>query len=202
MDTGEDDLLAGIAAGTPDWAELYTRHRDAMYGTARRFLRDPATARGGLSAEDVVQQAMSEMMASGLPENLASMATVRSWFVKVVFRRADNAVKRRPADASPLPEADTPGELQSDQHVEKAVEDQIIADQAKAFLLLLSAGERQVIEQHIMAGLTQADVAAEMAVSDARVRQLRTAGLRRLRALIGVGVKEKTRMNREEGQTA
>lgn len=202
MDTGEDDLLAGVAAGSPDWAELYKHHRDAMYGTARRFLRHPTAARGGVSAEDIVQQAMSEIMARGLPRDLDSMAKVRSWFVKVVFRRAYNAVARKPGDSAPLPEPDTPGEMPSDQHAEEAIEDQLIADQAKRFLPLLSAGERRVIEEHIMAGRTQADVAAEMGVSDARIRQLRTAGLRRLRALIGVPVEEGTRMNREEGQTA
>jgi RNA polymerase sigma factor (sigma-70 family) len=185
MDPGDDDLLAGIAAGEPNWAELYKRHGDAMHNTARRFIRKENAARGGVSAEDIVQQAMSEMMGAGLPTTLASMSKVRSYFVTVVFRRAYDTVTRNPGLGTPLPEPEAPGELPADDHAQEAVEDQLLADQAKALMPLLPERERYVIEQHIMRARTQQDVGAELGVSDGRIRQLLTAGLRRLRALIG-----------------
>jgi RNA polymerase sigma factor (sigma-70 family) len=188
MVAGDDDaLLAGVSAGDPDWAELYRRHRDAMYATARRFLRTHETARGGVSAEDVVQQAMTEIMDNGLPRDIATRARLRSYFVKAAFGRAYNAVYRAAGRGVPLPERGSRGELPSEEQFEEAVEDQALADQAKALVSQLPADQGQVMTDHVMHARTQAHVAAEMGLSDGRIRQLRNDAIRGIRDQMGGG---------------
>lgn len=191
-EVSDEELLASIAAGSPNWAAVYERCRHAMFGTARHFFHTSDEARGGTSDADVVQAVMVEVMEKGLPTDIDTIERLRAFIVKITWRRTHNASLRRSATHETPPEPDSRDEL-SDEIFEDRVHDQIVASQARALVEQLPDRERQVIREHILKARTQGDVASEMGVSDARIRQLRTAGLRQLRALIGDTVGETSR---------
>ncbi len=180
----DEELLASIAAGSPNWAAVYERCRHAMFGTARRFFRTSDEARRGTSDADVVQTVMAEMIKKGLPTDINSIERLRTFMVNVTWRRTHNASQRLSAANEPFPEPGSPEEL-CDEAFEDYVHDQIIASQAKVLVERLPDRERHVIREHILKGRTQNEVAADMRVSDGRIRQLCTAGLHRLRGLLG-----------------
>lgn len=182
-DVSDEELLASIAAGSPNWAAVYERCRHAMFGTARRFLHTSDEARGGVSDADVVQAVMVEVMEKGLPTDIDTIERLRAFLLTITWRRAHNASQRRAATHETLPRPGSPDEL-SDETFEDRVHNQIVASQAIALVGQLPDREGQVIREHILKARTQGDLATEMGVSDARIRQLRTSGLRHLRALI------------------
>lgn len=191
-EVSDEELLASIADGSPNWAAVYERCRHAMFGTARHFFHTSDEARGGTSDADVVQLVMVEVMEKGLPTDIDTIERLRAFIVKITWRRAHNASLRLSATHEALPEPDSPDEL-SDETFEDRVHNQIVARQARALVEQLPDRERQVIREHILKARAQGDVASEMGVSDARIRQLRTAGLRQLRALIGETAGEASR---------
>jgi RNA polymerase sigma factor (sigma-70 family) len=176
---------AGSVGSSANWAGIYEYSRHAMFGTARRFFRTSHEARGGTSDSDVVQEAMAEVMRKGLPTDIDTIERLRAFMAKVTWRRAYNASQRRSSANEPLPRPGSPDEVRDDAF-EDQIHDQIIANQAKVLVEQLPDQERHVFREHILKARTQDDVAAEMRVTDARIRQLRTAGLRRLRVLLGV----------------
>lgn len=183
-EVSDEELLAGIAAGSPNWTAVYERCRHAMFGTARHFFHTSEEARGGTSDADVVQAVMVEVMEKGLPTDIDTIERLRAFVVKITWRRAHNASRRRSATHETLPNPGSPDELR-DETFEDRVYDQIVASQARVLVERLPDREGLVIREHILKARAQGDVATEMGVSDARIRQLRTAGLRQLRALIG-----------------
>jgi RNA polymerase sigma factor (sigma-70 family) len=182
-EVSDEKLLASIAAGSPNWTAVYERCRHAMFGTARRFFHTSDEAWGGLSATDVVQAVMVEVMEKGLPTDIDTIERLRAFLVTITWRRAHNASQRHAATHETLPRPGSPYEL-NDETFEDRVHNQILASQAIALVGQLPDREGQVIREHILKARNQGDVATEMGVSDARVRQLRTSGLRQLRALI------------------
>ncbi len=178
-----EEILASIAAGSPDWASVYECCRDAMFGTARRFFRTSDEARGGESDADVVQTVMLELIKNGLPADINTVKRLRSYMASATWRRAYNSSQRLQATNEPLPEPGSPEELR-DEAFEEHLLGQIIASQAKVLADQLPDREKHVIREYILKGRTQVDVAAELGVSDARIRQLCTAGLRMIRALL------------------
>lgn len=192
----DEDLLAGIAKGEPDWRAVYERCRHAMHAAAMRYFRRREEALGGLSAEDVVQQVMSAVIRKGLPDDLASVEKLRAYMAQATLFRAHNVKTRKPAGHLPLADPGTPDELPGTDDVEETAVTIAVADHAKQLVQRLPGLEQLVIRRHVLEGHRQIDVAAEIGVSDARVRQLLKAGLRRLRRLLA---DESVSVGQEEG---
>ena len=145
----DEELLASIAAGSPNWTAVYDCCRHAMFGTARRFFRTSREARGGTSDADVVQSAMAEVMKKGLPKDIDSIERLRALMATVTWRRAYNASQRLAAKTQALPEPGSPDELR-DEDFEERVHEQIVASQAKVLVEKLPARERHVLREHVL----------------------------------------------------
>jgi RNA polymerase sigma factor (sigma-70 family) len=182
---GGEQLLDSIQAGAPDWKAIYELNRDPMSRTAARFIRGENSAVAGIQVADIVQQAMLEMIASGLPRDIKSLDGLRSWMVKVAWRRAYDVCNGPKSRVEALPPEGSPYELADDGGAEEAVELELLYEKAVAGLEQLNESERHVVREHVIRGRTQADVAGDLGVTDARIRQLRDSGVRRLARIVG-----------------
>jgi RNA polymerase sigma factor (sigma-70 family) len=184
------NLLSGISDSDPDWAAVYDRCRAAMIGTAAKVFRSAEDARGGESSIDAVQQVMEETIALGLPTDIDSISRLQAYLCTAVYRRSVNIATRKPGTLDRLPEQGSSEERFDDSFMD-VVEDSVIAAQAQRLVELLPEAQQHVIREHVLKGRTQQDVADDLGVSDARVRQLLTPGLRQLRSLLDVTISEK-----------
>lgn len=160
-----------------DFPALYEKHKDAMYGTARRLLRGDDQHR----AEDVVQEAVFSVWRN--PPD-----TVRSWealFVQAVKRKVydlwKSAAHERERlvleDARPLDEELGGADMGLDpaEVVEETFDratDIARVRSAHAQVTKSDPHAAHVYWQVKALGRSSAEVAAEMGVSDSRVRQL------------------------------
>jgi RNA polymerase sigma factor (sigma-70 family) len=183
------ELLAGIADGDPNWTAVYSRCRSAMYGTAAKVFRSSEDARGGESSADVVQQVLEEAKADGLPTDIDSIRRLQAHLATAVYRRAVNLTTRKSGTLEQLPQEGSSDDRLDDSFMEE-VEDAIIAAQAMDLVDLLPEAQRNVIREHVLKGRSQQEVANDLGVTDARVRQHLTPGLRQLRSLLGVTITE------------
>lgn len=166
----------GVVGAGPDIPALYEKHKDAMYRVARSMLRGDADHR----AEDVVQEAVISLWRKP-PKDVASWEAV---FVQAVKRKVYDLWKSSANkheilvldDATPLD-----GELGGDDlgldpavAIEEAREREALVTLVRGAMAELSRTDpegahayRQVKELE----RTSREVAAEMGVSDSRVRQ-------------------------------
>jgi RNA polymerase sigma-70 factor (ECF subfamily) len=163
-----------------DWAALYQRHRDAMYGVAHEVLR--GTGRVDL-AGDAVNEAFLSFMKSPPAE------PPRSWealLVATAKRRALDIIRsaavRRDAE---YVEENLPvtGATDDDEVLERLEK---IA-RAKPVVARLSGRERIVLEQYVICEHPRAEVAAALGVSPARISQIATAVLAKIHAALEEG---------------
>lgn len=170
----------------PDWAALYQRHRDAMHRVARRTLRGT-----GLEAEvdDVVMSAMESLMKK-------PPSTVSNWeamLVQTTKRRALDLLRSaavKHASSVDLTDLDVASHEDLELEIVEAVDRERNAMVLWDKLAVLDARHRQVAREYVGKARPRADVAAEMGVSPARISQMATAALKKLRdALEKEGVK-------------
>jgi RNA polymerase sigma-70 factor (ECF subfamily) len=160
-------------------ATLYGRYASVMLATARRILGDP---RG---AEDVVHDVFLEAWRQAVTYD-PDRGTVRTWLlVRLRSRALDRcraAVLRR--TVADLPEHlqgvddDDPSEL-PDHHILRAV------------LRDLPAEQRAVLEHAYFAGQSASEIAAELQIPIGTVKSRLGAGLKKLRAALSAGSKER-----------
>lgn len=193
----DTDPIAGIAAGSPNWTVVYARCRRPMIGTAITVFGSADTARGGRSAEDVVQDVMAATMAKGaLPASITSLEKLQSYLCVAVFRRALNAKTREAGTMAQLPEDIDPDDSVDDEFT--MVEYAIVAARAAELVDLLPEEQRTVFREHVLRGRTQQEVAQELGVSESMIRKHRDSGLRRLRSMLDIAINENT--NRMEAK--
>mgnify|MGYP000532371249 CR=1 FL=1 len=176
----DDDSAAVAAMACGDargLATLYARHAAVMLATARRILGDP---RG---AEDVVHDVFLEAWRQAATYD-PDRGGVRTWLlVRLRSRALDRcrAAQLRRTLHPQLPhlhEPHDPSEL-PDHHVLRAMLAQIPADQ------------RAVLEHAYFAGLSASEIAAELAIPIGTVKSRLGAGLKKLRAALSAGSKER-----------
>lgn len=167
---------------SPDWAALYSAHKDSMHRIAKTVLRG-----AGLldQAEDAVQDAMRSLVASP-PEG------VRNWEAVMVL-----AAKRKALDLLDSAAVRHAGPEVEDQHYrrelyadlsEDVVEDldrQQLGVAVRASLKVLSERHRDVVWRRAALEEARAQVAADLGVSPGRVSQITEAALEQLRDEIG-----------------
>lgn len=103
-------------------------------------------------------------------------------YVKGIARNKIREARRRTRRFIPL--EDSPqSEIESDEHLEAAVEYQEQQDTLQASLAKLTQNRRQVLERYLQ-GNTTAEIAQSLGITEALVRQHKSRGLRRLRQLV------------------
>lgn len=163
-----------------DWAALYQKHRDAMYGVAYEVLR--GSGRWDLAA-DAVQEAMVSLMKAPPAE------PPRSWEALLVAtskRRALDIVRSA---------AVARGVEYSEEYVsgDAAPDEDDIMDRlekmarARPAIARLDAQEHYVLAQYVVLDRPRGDVAAELGVTPARISQINTKVLSKINAAVEGG---------------
>ena len=154
-------------------AEVYRRHAGAVYGLARRVLRDTAIA------EEVVQDVFLSLW--NAPEKFdPERGSLRSFLLTQTHGRAVD-VLRSDTSRRRREEKDVRSTAEDGYDIDHAVWDLAVADQVKVALGALSAAERQAIELAYYGGLTYREVASRLGTPEGTVKTRIRTGLRRMR---------------------
>ena len=165
------------ATPPPDWAALYQKHRDAMYRVAARTLREAGRSD---EAEDVVMAAMESLMKAppkGVKNWEAMM--VRATKMRALDLLGSAAVRHASSEVLADHDGASPATVEDD--VIEAVDRQRAAAVAWDKLAILDERHRRVAWEYIAKGRPRDEVAAELDVSPARVSQMATEALRKLK---------------------
>jgi RNA polymerase sigma-70 factor (ECF subfamily) len=160
-------------------AEAYRRHAGAVFGLARRVLKDGATA------EEVVQEVFLRLWDTPDrfdPErgSLRSFLLTQAHGRAVDVLRSDTSRRRREERQA----ADT---ASGGYGVEHEVWDLSVADRVKVAVGTLPDTERQAIELAYFGGMTYQQVAAALGAPEGTVKTRIRAGLRRMRDQLARG---------------
>jgi RNA polymerase sigma-70 factor (ECF subfamily) len=172
----DEEVLARVARADEDaLAELYDRFGGVAYGLALRILRDPTLA------QDAVQDAMLSAWRTA-----ASFDPLRgkpsTWLLTLVHRRAVDLVRRedrrraQPLDDAPIASGEATDETASVRQERRAVQ---------AALAQLPPEQREALELAYYGGLSQSELAERLGVPLGTVKSRTSAGLTRLRDLLG-----------------
>jgi RNA polymerase sigma-70 factor (ECF subfamily) len=169
-------LIERLAAGELEALhELYERHKSMAYSIAMRITGNQA------SAEDAVQDAFLGVWRSA-GRYVASRASVRTWLLTIVHRRAIDVVRRRRADVSvELDEGVAQALLTPD--LWEQVSTRLDRSTVVAALGSISVVQREAIELAYFDGLTQTEIASRTGVALGTVKgrlRLGLLGLRRV----------------------
>ncbi len=171
-----------MRAGSPDWAALYQRHRDAMYRVASKVLREVGLAD---RAEDAVQDAMVSLMK-------APPVGVGSWealLVSTAKRRAldilDSAAVRR-SGPQLGEEHDVADPDSHTDDIDVVLDRQRVVAQLRGHLARLNQQQRFVAWDYLARDRPRSEVAAELAVSPARISQIAKEAVLILRDAMGL----------------
>jgi RNA polymerase sigma factor (sigma-70 family) len=165
---GEDELLAQVAGGDMRALEaLYRRMRVQVFAVALAVTGDRGTA------EDVMQDTFVRVY-SGAP-GYRPEARARAWVLTIARHLAVDAVRRRTRE--PV------SEIADGAAAPAGEPDRIRLDLVNA-LLQLGQVDRQIVVLHDLAGLTHAQVAAELGLPAGTVRWRYRVALARLRPLV------------------
>lgn len=169
-----------MATASIDWAPLYKKHRDAMYGVAYEVLR--GSGRVDLAA-DAVQEAIVSLMKSPPKES------PRSWealLVATAKRRAIDMIRSAAMvrgvtfSEEYLPGGVPSGEDDALEWLEKIA-------RARPVIARLDAQARTVLAQYVVLDRPRAEVAAGLHVTPARVSQIATKALSEIQAAVAEG---------------
>lgn len=165
----EDELLAQIAGGDMRALEaLYRRMRVGVFAVALAVAGDRGTA------EDVMQDTFVRVYSAAPGYRPESRA--RAWVLTIARHLALDAVRRRARET-------VSGMSGHSAAAPTGEPDGIRLDVVNA-LLQLGEVERQIVVLHDMAGLTHAEVAAELELPAGTVRWRYRVALARLRPLV------------------
>jgi RNA polymerase sigma-70 factor, ECF subfamily len=169
-------LIERLAAGELEALhELYERHKSMAYSIALRITGNQA------SAEDAVQDAFLGVWRSA-GRYIAGRASVRTWLLTIVHRRAIDVVRRRRPDVSvELDEGVAQALLMPD--LWEQVSARLDRSTVVAALGSISGVQREAIELAYFDGLTQSEIASRTGVALGTVKgrlRLGLLGLRRV----------------------
>ena len=174
----QEDLLKRVGRGEDAaFAALYDQLAPAVYGVAKRVLRDPARA------EEVAQEVLLEVWRTSSrfdPRRGSAMTFV----LTIAHRRAVDAVRRDQAARDRETSAATRVETAFDQ-VTEAVTARIEHEQVRRCLGALTDLQRESVTLAYYGGHTQREVAALTSTPLGTVKTRMLAGMRRLKTELG-----------------
>jgi RNA polymerase sigma-70 factor, ECF subfamily len=153
---------------------LYERYGRLAFGVALRMVGDRETA------EDVVQEAFLALWRAARTYQ-PGRASLRTWLLTIVHHRSIDRLRGR-APVAPLPEELGPDTSAPDPWTLTA--QRLDRAEIQGALGTLPAEQRQAIELAYFAGLTQAQIAAALALPLGTVKGRLRLGLGRLRTLL------------------
>lgn len=182
--SGASDAALAIAIGRWDEAaleETYRRHGGAVYGLARRVLRDDALA------EEVTQEVFVRLWHE--PGRFdPERGTMRAFLLAQSHRRAVDVVRAEEARRR-REERDAGAGPRHTDGLDRELVDLTVAEQVKEALARLPEGERAAIELAYFGGRSYREVAVELDAPEGTVKSRIRNGLRKLReTLVDAGV--------------
>ena len=179
-------MRAREAASERAMDELYTRYSAAVYGLARRMLKDERTA------EEVLHDTFWRVWrhADSYEPGRVRFAT---WILRIAHNLAVSELRRdarrpRPSDSRPDSAEDDDTALLDLPDAAPAVPDQVMrAEQSRALkagLSSLPAEQRQAVELAYLGGLTHVEIAARQGAPLSTVKTRLALGLRKLATFI------------------
>jgi RNA polymerase sigma-70 factor (ECF subfamily) len=154
-------------------AEAYRRHAGAVFGLARRLLRDAALA------EEIVQEVFLRLW--NHPERFDhERGTLRSYLLAQCHGRSVD-VLRSETSRRQREERDVRRTAEAGYDVEREVLDLTTAERVKEALARLPEGERQAITLAYFGGRTYREVATMLDQPEGTVKSRIRSGLQRLR---------------------
>lgn len=173
----DEELLEQLAGGEEAaLSQLYDRYQAQMYGLALRITNDPGLA------EDAIQEAFLGIWRNAARYS-ATRASVRTWLMSIAHHRAIDSLRRR-RSTTPLPETDDGGGLPPEPDVWPEVARAADRDAVLAALAALPGEQRTVIELAYFGGLSQSEIARQVAIPLGTVKSRARLGLRQLRRLL------------------
>lgn len=167
----------------PDWAVLYSRHRDAMYRAAARVLRGSDRIE---DAGDAVSAAFESLMKSP-PEIVENWEALLVHAAKMRALDILGSAQARRESPSSLEAYDVPA-LDS---VEDDVIDKVDGQRAGAelwdSLAVLGSRTRTVAWEYLAKGRPRSEVADELGVTPARISQIAKDATHVLRGILQKG---------------
>lgn len=171
-------LIERLAAGELEaLSELYERHKSMAYSIALRITGNQA------SAEDAVQDAFLGVWRSA-GRYVAGRASVRTWLLTIVHRRAIDIVRRRRPDVS-VELDDVVTEALAIPDVWQQVATELDRATVVAALGAISGVQREAIELAYFEGLTQIEISRRTGVPLGTVKGRLRLGLLGLRRALG-----------------
>lgn len=162
-------------------AEAYRRHAGAVFGLARRLLRDQARA------EEVVQEVFLRLWND--PNRFdPDRGTLRSYLLAQCHGRSVDLIR---SDSSRRGREEREAKITAEEGYDVAHEvlDLAVAGHVREALDRLPDGERQAIELAYFGGRTYREVALQLGEAEGTVKSRIRSGLKRLRSeLVEVGI--------------
>ena len=175
----DTELIHRIAAGDSDAAaELFRRHRPAMFAFACALTRDPVLA------DDVAQEASLQAWRDAERYDL-NRGSVVSWLQVMVRGRALDRLRSRQTVDKRIQQGCDPDTLGSGQcPVDRALDSRTRMRGIDAALELLPQHERQTIRLAYYEGLTHTEIAARLAVPLGTAKTQLRRGMQMLRTAV------------------
>jgi RNA polymerase sigma-70 factor (ECF subfamily) len=155
-------------------AETYRRHAGAVYGLARRVVRDTGTA------EEVVQEVFLRLWTT--PERFdPERGSLRSWLLALAHSRSIDRLRSDGARRL-REERDARRTASAGYDVEREAWDLAVADRVSEVMGGLPPAEREALELAYFDGYTYREVATLLDAPEGTIKSRIRAGLKRLRA--------------------
>ena len=181
-DVSDAALVVAIGRYRQDaLAEAYRRHAGAVFGLAKRLLRDQARA------EEIVQEVFLRLWND--PNRFdPDRGTLRSFLLAHCHGRSVDLIRSESARRS-REERDAKATAEVGYDVSHEVWDLAVAGHVRDALGVLPEGERKAIELAYFGGRTYREVADTLGEAEGTVKSRIRSGLKRLRSeLVDVGI--------------
>ena len=174
-----ESLLNRVARGDEEaFSKLYDRISAAVFGMARRVVRDPARA------EEVAQEVFLQVW-QGATRFDAERGSAKTWILTLAHRRAVDAVRRDQASTDREQRFDWSGGPDYDS-VQEEVGTRLEHEQVRRCLQNLTDLQREAITLAYFGGYTYVEVSSLLEANTATVKTRMRDGLIRLRDCLGV----------------
>ncbi|MBA2456527.1 MAG: ECF RNA polymerase sigma factor SigK [Nocardioidaceae bacterium] len=174
-----ESLLNRVARGDEEaFSKLYDRISAAVFGMARRVVRDPARA------EEVAQEVFLQVW-QGANRFDAERGSAKTWILTLAHRRAVDAVRHDQASTDREQRLDWSGGPDYDS-VQEEVGTRLEHEQVRRCLQNLTDLQREAITLAYFGGYTYVEVSSLLEANTATVKTRMRDGLIRLRDCLGV----------------